>query len=245
METINCFGHQLVLEHCNHRDYYDNPDVASAVERIFSLPEIHNRERGANWDSHHGEGATSEVNPYLGPEHISGAKELISWIKEQCFHALKLYNIDGTSIEITRSWMNQMNYKSQGRCHQHTGINQENYQPIKMNYGDSPTTYSYDLVETPDLVAIFYHVIENKLPGIYNGVSPYPVTNTELTKSIAKTLNKPFFLPNIPRFVMQLILGEMHQILFSSQHVSCRKLLDENFQFKFASLDKALNDLLK
>ena len=156
METINCFGHQLVLEHCNHRDYYDNPDVASAVERIFSLPEIHNRERGANWDSHHGEGATSEVNPYLGPEHISGAKELIHWIKEQCLRALKLYNIDGTSIEITRSWMNQMNYKSQGRCHQHTGINQENYQPIKMNYGDSPTTYSYDLVETPDLVAIFY-----------------------------------------------------------------------------------------
>lgn len=100
-------------------------------------------------------------------------------------------------------------------------------------------------IHIQDLVAIFYHVIENKLPGIYNGVSPYPVTNTELTKSIAKTLNKPFFLPNIPRFVMQLILGEMHQILFSSQHVSCRKLLDENFQFKFASLDKALNDLLK
>ena len=100
-------------------------------------------------------------------------------------------------------------------------------------------------IHIQDLVAIFYHVIENKLPGIYNGVSPYPVTNTELTKSIAKTLNKPFFLPNIPKFVMQLILGEMHQILFSSQHVSCRKLLDENFQFKFASLDKALNDLLK
>ena len=96
-----------------------------------------------------------------------------------------------------------------------------------------------------DLVAVFYHVIENELPGIYNGVSPYPVSNAELTKAIAKTLEKPLFLPNIPQFVMKLILGEMHQILFSSQHVSCRKILDENFQFKFASLDKALNDLLK
>ena len=127
------------------------------------------------------------------------------------------------------------------------GALQEMVKPIQYGVGaafGSGQQYQ-SWIHIQDLVAIFYHVIENKLPGIYNGVSPYPVTNTELTKSIAKTLNKPFFLPNIPRFVMQLILGEMHQILFSSQHVSCRKLLDENFQFKFASLDKALNDLLK
>jgi uncharacterized protein (TIGR01777 family) len=127
------------------------------------------------------------------------------------------------------------------------GALQEMVKPIQYGVGaafGSGEQYQ-SWIHIQDLVAIFYHVIENKLPGIYNGVSPYPVTNTELTKLIAKTLNKPFFLPNIPRFVMQLILGEMHQILFSSQHVSCRKLLDENFQFKFASLDKALNDLLK
>ncbi len=100
-------------------------------------------------------------------------------------------------------------------------------------------------IHVQDLVAIFQFVMENQLVGVYNGVAPYPVTNSELTKAIAKTLGKPLFLPNIPKFVMKLILGEMHQILFSSQHVSCRKLLDENFQFKFASLDKALNDLLK
>lgn len=127
------------------------------------------------------------------------------------------------------------------------GALQEMVKPIQYGVGaafGSGEQYQ-SWIHIQDLVAIFYHVIENKLLGIYNGVSPYPVTNTELTKSIAKTLNKPFFLPNIPKFVMQLILGEMHQILFSSQHVSCRKLLDENFQFKFASLDKALNDLLK
>lgn len=127
------------------------------------------------------------------------------------------------------------------------GALQEMVKPIQYGVGaafGSGEQYQ-SWIHIQDLVAVFYHVIENKLPGIYNGVSPYPVTNTELTKSIAKTLNKPFFLPNIPKFVMQLILGEMHQILFSSQHVSCRKLLDENFQFKFASLDKALNDLLK
>ena len=125
------------------------------------------------------------------------------------------------------------------------GALQEMAKPIKYGVGaafGSGEQYQ-SWIHVQDLVAIFQFVMENRLPGIYNGVAPYPVTNSELTKAIAKTLGKPLFLPNIPKFVMKLILGEMHQILFSSQHVSCRKLLDENFQFKFASLDKALNDL--
>ena len=127
------------------------------------------------------------------------------------------------------------------------GALQEMAKPIKYGVGaafGSGEQYQ-SWIHVQDLVVIFQFVMENQLAGVYNGVAPYPVTNSELTKAIAKTLGKPLFLPNIPKFVMKLILGEMHQILFSSQHVSCRKLLDENFQFKFASLDKALNDLLK
>ena len=127
------------------------------------------------------------------------------------------------------------------------GALQEMAKPIQYGVGaafGSGAQYQ-SWIHVQDLVAIFQFVMENKLAGVYNGVAPYPVTNSELTKAIAKTLGKPLFLPNIPKFAMKLILGEMHQILFSSQHVSCRKLLDENFQFKFASLDKALNDLLK
>lgn len=127
------------------------------------------------------------------------------------------------------------------------GALQEMAKPIQYGVGaafGSGEQYQ-SWIHIQDLVAIFQFVMENQLTGVYNGVAPYPVTNSELTKAIAKTLGKPLFFPNIPKFVMKLILGEMHQILFSSQHVSCRKLLDENFQFKFASLDKALNDLLK
>ena len=127
------------------------------------------------------------------------------------------------------------------------GALQEMAKPIQYGVGaafGSGEQYQ-SWIHVQDLVVIFQFVMENQLAGVYNGVAPYPVTNSELTKAIAKTLGKPLFLPNIPKFAMKLILGEMHQILFSSQHVSCRKLLDENFQFKFASLDKALNDLLK
>ncbi|MFM7895544.1 MAG: TIGR01777 family oxidoreductase [Flavobacterium sp.] len=127
------------------------------------------------------------------------------------------------------------------------GALQEMVKPIKMGVGaafGSGEQYQ-SWIHIQDLVAIFQFVIQNQLSGVFNGVAPYPVTNSELTKAIAKTLGKPLFLPNIPQFVMKIMLGEMHQILFSSQHVSCRKLLDLKYQFKFASLDKALNDLLK
>lgn len=127
------------------------------------------------------------------------------------------------------------------------GALQEMVKPIKFGVGSpfGSGKHYQSWIHIQDLVAIFYHVIEHKRSGIYNGVSPYPVTNEVLTKAIAKTVNKPLFMPNIPQFVMKLILGEMSQLLFSSQHVSCRKLLDENFQFKYASLEKALHDLLK
>lgn len=127
------------------------------------------------------------------------------------------------------------------------GALQKMSEPIKYGFGSSFGTGQQfqSWIHIYDLVNVFYFAITHKLEGIYNAVSPYPVTNKELTKAIAKQLNKPLFLPNIPKFIMKLVLGEMHEILFSSQNVSSRKLLNKGFQFKYASLDKALYDLFK
>jgi uncharacterized protein len=126
------------------------------------------------------------------------------------------------------------------------GALQEMVKPIKYGVGaafGSGNQYQ-SWIHIDDLVNIFLFTITNKLSGIYNAVSPYPVTNALLTKAIAKKISKPLFLPNIPKFVMKLMLGEMHQILFTSQNVSSKKLLNKGFQFKYASLDKALQNLL-
>ncbi|NJM79068.1 MAG: TIGR01777 family protein [Flavobacterium sp.] len=127
------------------------------------------------------------------------------------------------------------------------GALQEMSTPIKLGIGSGfGTGKQYQSwIHIHDLATIFYFIVSNKLSGIYNAVSPYPVTNNELTKSIAKVLNKTYFFPNVPKFMMKLVLGEMHQILFSSQNVSARKILDKGFQFKYASLEKALQNLLK
>lgn len=100
-------------------------------------------------------------------------------------------------------------------------------------------------IHIEDLAAMFYTAAKQGWEGIFNAVAPNPVTNTELTKSIAKVLRKPLWLPNIPKFVMKLVLGEMHTLLFSSQKVSSQKAESTGFVFKYTKIDKTLQSILK
>jgi uncharacterized protein (TIGR01777 family) len=98
-------------------------------------------------------------------------------------------------------------------------------------------------IHIDDLVALYSFALENQLEGIYNAVSPNPISNATLTKVIAKTVKKPLFLPNIPHFVMKLLLGEMCYLLFSSKNLSCKKIEQVGFQFQFPEIKKAISSL--
>ncbi|WP_338378585.1 TIGR01777 family oxidoreductase [uncultured Flavobacterium sp.] len=100
-------------------------------------------------------------------------------------------------------------------------------------------------IHIEDLANIFYYAQVGELNGIYNAVAPHPVTNANLIREIAKVLNRPLWLPTIPKFIMKMMLGEMHILLFSSQSVSALKILNQGYQFKFATIEKALTNLLK
>lgn len=99
-------------------------------------------------------------------------------------------------------------------------------------------------IHVQDLAGVFMHIMEEELYGVFNGVAPNPVTNNELTKTVAKILKRPLILPNIPKFAMQLVLGEMHILLFESQRVSSSKIEGEGYPFKFHHLEPALEDIL-
>lgn len=98
-------------------------------------------------------------------------------------------------------------------------------------------------IHVQDLAEMFLFAVDNKLEGIYNGVAPNPMTNTEVTKAVAKALHKPLILPNIPKVAMKLVLGEMHMLLFESQRVCASKIENAGFEFKFHHLEPALLDL--
>lgn len=100
-------------------------------------------------------------------------------------------------------------------------------------------------IHMDDLCAIYKQLLEQKLPaGVYNGVSPEHVTNKDLTRLLAKVLQRPLWLPNVPSFVLSLIFGKMAVILLNGSRVSADKLIEKGFQFKYPKTLAALEDVL-
>ena len=98
-------------------------------------------------------------------------------------------------------------------------------------------------IHIEDLARIFTFAAINNLEGVYNAVAPNPVSNSELTKSVAKVLHRPLILPNIPKLGMKLALGEMHILLFESQRVSVAKIENLGFNFEYHHLESALLEI--
>ena len=121
----------------------------------------------------------------------------------------------------------------------------EMVKPIKMGFGSAMGNGKQiqSWIHIKDLVSLYRFALENKLEGVYNAVSPNPISNQELTLVIAKTIHKSIWLPNIPKFMMKLILGEMSYLLFSSKNISSKKIIDRGFKFHYPKIDEALNNL--
>jgi len=113
---------------------------------------------------------------------------------------------------------------------------------IGAEFGSGKQWQSWIHIE--DLSRLFIHVLQHRLEGVFNGVAPTPVTNNKLTKEIAKALKKPLFMPNIPKILMQTVLGDMHILLFESQKVSAKKIEAHGFSFKYCDISLALENLL-
>lgn len=95
-----------------------------------------------------------------------------------------------------------------------------------------------------DLVAVFYEALFNqKFSGIYNAVSSEHIKNQQFSKHLAKNLSKPFFLPNVPAFILKLLFGEMANVLLEGSRVSNQKLIYEGFEFKYSTLSDALKKI--
>ncbi|MEM9857119.1 MAG: TIGR01777 family oxidoreductase [Bacteroidota bacterium] len=128
------------------------------------------------------------------------------------------------------------------------GALKELSKPIKMGAGAALGSGDQYMswIHLDDLSNMFIYAVENEdISGIYNAVGPNPVTNKELSQQTAKVLGKPFFLPNVPGFVMKLMLGEMASMVLGGSRVSCEKISNTGFKFLFPELNPALEDLLK
>ena len=117
--------------------------------------------------------------------------------------------------------------------------------PIKMGIG-SPFGTGKQIqswIHIHDIAALYFFAISNDLEGVYNAVAPNPVSNEKLTMTIATVLKKPLFMPNIPKFMMKLLLGEMHELLFENRNLSAQKIIDKGFVFKYKTIEKAIENI--
>lgn len=89
---------------------------------------------------------------------------------------------------------------------------------------------------------IIFSTENNNITGIYNAVSPEHVANKDFMNKLAKSLNKPFFMPNVPSFVLKTVFGEMSSLLLEGSRVSADKIINSGFKFKH-SLDSFLNEI--
>jgi uncharacterized protein (TIGR01777 family) len=126
------------------------------------------------------------------------------------------------------------------------GAYKEFKKPLKLGVasvlGSGKQTVSW--IHIDDLVRLYIEAIEHeKWNGVYNAVSPNPVSNQQLIKEIARQ-TKPFYITaKVPAFILKIVLGEMSIEVLKSTTVSSEKIQKTGFQFLFPTIEEAIKNL--
>jgi uncharacterized protein (TIGR01777 family) len=99
-------------------------------------------------------------------------------------------------------------------------------------------------IHIDDVVQIILHAVtHSNTQHHYLTVAPHAVTSKALSHVIAKELHK-MAVP-VPGLVLNVMMGEMRQMLLQSCKAYPGKLLAEGYTFRFNRIEEALKDLLR
>jgi len=93
--------------------------------------------------------------------------------------------------------------------------------------------------------AVLFLLDTHTISGPVNITSPNPVRNREMMQVLTKILGERVVISHIPKFALQLMLGQFSSVFVNGQKVMPAILQQRGFLFKFPILSEALNDLLK
>lgn len=102
-------------------------------------------------------------------------------------------------------------------------------------------------IHIEDLSNLIKFAIENKVPGILNGVAPEIVTNAQFSKVFAASFSppRPAIFP-LPEFVLNLIFDkERAVILATGAKINPKRTQEVGFKYKFPDLKSACKDVAK
>ncbi|KGN94581.1 TIGR01777 family oxidoreductase [Porphyromonas gulae] len=101
-------------------------------------------------------------------------------------------------------------------------------------------------IHISDVCGIILYALQNPtVSGVYNVVAPEHVRNVEFMRAIGRAIGRPVFFPSIPKWVIRRVFGERASILLEGSRVSAEKIISSGYRFKNATLQKALDNLLR
>lgn len=100
-------------------------------------------------------------------------------------------------------------------------------------------------IHEDDFARAINFIIEKEIIGVVNIVSPKPITNRNFMALLSKSVGVPFGVP-ISELLLKLgsiIIKTESELVLKSRNVLPKRLLENGFQFKFDTLEKALKNL--
>lgn len=95
-----------------------------------------------------------------------------------------------------------------------------------------------------EVEGILFLIQNQEATGVYNLMSPEPVRNSEMGRTISRVIKRPYWFP-VPAFAMRAVLGELSTVVLDSWRGDPSRLLELGFVFKYPNVESALRDLVK
>ena len=112
---------------------------------------------------------------------------------------------------------------------------------LGVRLGDGSQWFSWIHIE--DMLALILRCLESPAAsGVFNAVSPHPVTHGRFHETLAARCRRPAFM-RLPAWPLKLALGEMSALLLGGQRVLPRRLLEQGFEFRYPTLDQAIAEI--
>jgi len=109
-------------------------------------------------------------------------------------------------------------------------------------FGSGKQYYSW--IHIDDLARIFIYLInDDSNSGIYNAVTPNPLTNKDLTSTIKTALDISGIIVPAPAIALKLAMGQMSNVILNSNRVSAEKISQAGFEFNYPTAEKAIKDI--
>lgn len=92
--------------------------------------------------------------------------------------------------------------------------------------------------------ALEFCIENNAIEGPVNFTAPNPEKMKNFGRTLADVINRPFWAP-VPSLLLKGVLGEMSQLVLSSQKALPKKLQAHGFVFDYPQLYGALDSLIE